>query len=82
MGEGACEKFLQGRMRGCRVGWAGIGAWKLPRVDAREKCSGCSYQEVLGNSSFNHTTAHHHVAAIVVSMGQLKKLVVNTRSEM
>ena len=25
-------------MRGCWVGWAGIGAWKLPRVDALKKC--------------------------------------------
>ena len=90
-------------MRGCRVGWVGLGAWKLPRVNEREKCweillrlfeyqtscyvslevsSGCSYQQVLGESSSNNTTAHHHVEAIAVSMGQLKKSVVHTREEM
>ena len=42
----------------------------------------CSYQEVLGESSSNNTMAQHHVEAIVVSMGQLKKSVVNTREEM
>ena len=68
-------------MRGCRVGWAWIGAWKLPRMDAWEKCAWCSYQEVLGKSSSNNTTVHHHVEA-VVSMDQLKKSVVNTRVEM
>ena len=60
-------------MRDCQLGWAGIGARKLPWVNARKKCSGCSYQEVLANSIFNITTAHHHVEAIVVPMGQLKK---------
>ena len=74
MGGGAWEKCLQACMRVCRVGWAGIGTWKLPRVNARKKCSGCSYQEVLGNSSSNNTTAHHHVEAIVVCMGQRKKV--------
>ena len=29
-----------------------------------------------------NTAAHHHVEAIVVSMGQLKKSVVNTMEEM
>ena len=77
---GGWEKCLQGCMRGWRVGWAGIGAWKLPTVHARKKSSRCSYQEV--QSSSNNATAHHHVEAIVVSMGQLKKLVVNTREEM
>ena len=64
------------------MGWAGIGAWKMPRVDARKKCSGCAYQEVLRSSSSNNTTAHHQVEAIVVSMSQLKKLAVNIRAEM
>ena len=45
-------------------------------------CSGCSSQEMLGESSSNSTTAHHHVEAMVVSMGQLKKPVANTRKEM
>ena len=44
-------------MRGCQVGWAGIGAWKWPRDDAQKRCSGCSYQEVLRNSSSNNTMA-------------------------
>ena len=82
MGGGAWEKCLRGCMLGCRVGWAGIGAWKLPRVDARKKCSGCSYQEVLGKISSDNTTEHHRVEAIVGYMGQLKQLVVNTRAEM
>ena len=69
-------------MQGCWVGWARIGAWKLPRVDAQKKCLACSYQEVLGKSSYNNTTANHHVEAIVVSMGRLKKSVVNTKEEM
>ena len=47
-----------------------------------EVCSGCSYLEVLGESSSNNTTAHHLVETIVVSMGQLNKSVVNTRAEM
>ena len=63
---------------GLGQGWAGIGAWKFPGTHARKKCSGCSYQEVLGNSSSNNTTAHHRVEAIVVFMGQQKNLVVNT----
>ena len=71
---GGWEKCLRGCICGCRVGWAGIGAWKLPRVDAQKKCSGCSRQEVLGNSSSNYTMAHHHVEPIVVSMGQLSWL--------
>ena len=35
MGGGVWEKCLQGCLRGWRVGWAGIGAQKLPWVDAR-----------------------------------------------
>ena len=41
-GGGGWEECLRGCMRGCRVGWAGIGAGKLPWVDARKKCSRCS----------------------------------------
>ena len=81
MGGDACGKCLRGCMRGCRQGWARIGAWKLPKVDAPKKCSGCPYQEVLGKSSSNNTTAHHHVEANVVSMGKLRKSVVNTRED-
>ena len=47
-----------------------------------EVCLGCSFEEVLGESSSNNTTAHHHVEAIVVSMDQPKKSVVNNREEM
>ena len=82
MGGGGWEKCLQGCMRGCRVGWARIGARKLPTFDAGEKCSGCCYQKVLGKSSSNNTTTHPHMEAIVVSVGQLKKSCVNTRAEM
>ena len=81
MERGAWEKCLRGCMRGCRMGCAGIGAWKLRRVDAKKKCSGCSNQEVLGNNISNNTTAHHSVGAIVVSMGQLKQSVVNTTAQ-
>ena len=64
------------------MGRAAIGARKLPRLDAQKKCSGRFDQELLGKSSSNNTTAHHHVEAIVVSMDQLKKSVVNTKVEM
>ena len=33
---GAWEKCLRGCMQGCWATWAGTGAWKLPRVDARK----------------------------------------------
>ena len=85
------------------MGWARIGASKLPKADAQKKrleillrlfqyqtscyvslevCSGFFYQEVLGESSSINTTARHYVEVIVVSMGQCKKSVVNTREEM
>ena len=46
MAGGGWEKCLQGCMRGCRLGQAGIGAWKLPRADAQKNCSGWSYQDI------------------------------------
>ena len=81
MGGGGWENCLRGCMRGCWVGRARIGAWKLPWVEAWKTCSGCSYQELLGHSSYFHTREHHHVEANVVSMGQLTKSPVNTKVE-
>ena len=38
-----------------------------------EVCLGCSYKEVLGESSSNHATPHHHVEAIILH-GPTKKV--------
>ena len=76
LGKSACEVA-------CEVaGWAGLGLVLGNGLGLMhgKRCSGCSYQEVLGKSSSNNTTAHHHMEPIVVSMGQLKKSVVNYQS--
>ena len=65
LGWDSCSEITQGRCMG-----------KL--FDAWEKCSGSSYQEVLGNSSSDNTTAHRRVELIVVSMGRLLNMVYHS----
>ena len=54
----------------------------LPSFKAWKTCLGCSYEQLLRDNCSIHTKAHHHMEAVVVSLGQLKKLVVNTSVEL
>ena len=49
------------------MGWAGIGGWKLHGVDSRKNCLGCAYQELLGESSSNNTTAHQATLTLTLT---------------
>ena len=68
----------------CEVaGWAVLGLvlGNCPGSVHRKKCSRCSCQEVLRIENPIISSRNHRVQAIVVSMGQPKKSVVNTKAK-
>ena len=55
---------------------------EMPWVQSWKCCSSCSYEELLGKSSPGHTVEHHHLEAIVIPTGPVKKWAVNTRVQL